>query len=63
MANGRSSGHEPMTAAQASCLRTLAEQARELDAISSDLSEAEASRRIDALRAKLQLQDEPPHTL
>jgi hypothetical protein len=57
------SGDDPMTGAQASYLRTLAEQARELDAFSQDLSKAEASRRIDALRAKLELQDEPPHTL
>jgi hypothetical protein len=57
------SGGDPMTGAQASYLRTLAEQARELDAFSPGLSKAEASRRIDALRAKLELQDEPPHTL
>lgn len=57
------SGGDPMTGAQASYLRTLAEQARELDAFSPGLSKAEASRRIDALSAKLELQDEPPHTL
>jgi hypothetical protein len=57
------SGDDPMTGAQASYLRTLAEQAHELDAFSQGLSKAEASRRIDALRAKLKLQDEPPHTL
>lgn len=57
------SGDDPMTGAQASYLRTLAEQARELDAFSPGLSKAEAARRIDALRAKLKLQDEPPHTL
>jgi hypothetical protein len=57
------SGDDPMTGAQASYLRTLSEQARELDAFSPRLSKAEASRRIDALRAKLELQDEPPHTL
>ena len=55
------SGDDPMTGAQASYLRTLDEQARELDAFSSALSKSEASRRIDALRAKLKLQDEPPH--
>lgn len=57
------SGHDPMTGAQASYLKTLAEQAHELDAFSPGLSKAEASRRIDALRAKLKLQDGPPHTL
>jgi hypothetical protein len=57
------SGDDPMTGAQASYLKTLAEQAHELDAFSPRLSKAEASRRIDALRAKLKLQDGPPHTL
>jgi hypothetical protein len=57
------SGDDPMTGAQASYLKTLAEQAHELDAFSLALSKAEASRRIDALRAKLKLQDGPPHTL
>jgi hypothetical protein len=57
------SGDDPMTGAQASYLKTLAEQAHELDAFSPALSKAEASRRIDALRAKLELQDGPPHTL
>ncbi|MDQ2080450.1 DUF3072 domain-containing protein [Xanthobacteraceae bacterium Astr-EGSB] len=57
------SGDDPMTGAQASYLKTLAEQAHELDAFSPGLSKAEASRRIDALRAKLKLQDGPPHTL
>jgi hypothetical protein len=57
------SGDDPMTGAQASYLKTLAEQAHELDAYSPGLTKAEASRRIDALRAKLELQDGPPHTL
>jgi len=57
------SGDDPMTGAQASYLKTLAEQAYELDAFSPGLSKAEASRRVDALRAKLKLQDGPPHTL
>jgi Protein of unknown function (DUF3072) len=56
-------GDEPMTGAQASDLKTLSEQAREPEAFKTKLSKAEASRRIDALKAKLRLQDEPPHTL
>lgn len=59
----RVSGDEPMTDAQASYLKILAEQAHELDAFAPALTKAEASRRIDALRAKLKLQDGPPHTL
>jgi hypothetical protein len=57
------SGDEPMTGAQASYLKTLSEEAREREAFSNKLSKAEASRRIDALKAKLRLQDGPPHTL
>jgi hypothetical protein len=52
-----------MTRAQASELKALAEQAFELDAYREGLSQAEASRRISALQAKLRLQDAPPHTL
>jgi hypothetical protein len=43
-------GDEPMTGAQASYLKTLCEEAGE--AFEPDLSKAEASKRIDALRAK-----------
>jgi Protein of unknown function (DUF3072) len=43
-------GDEPMTGAQASYLKTLCEEAGE--AFAPDLSKAEASKRIDALRAK-----------
>lgn len=57
------SGDEPMTGAQASYLKTLAEQAHELDAFEETLTKAEASKRIDALKAKLKLLDGPPHTL
>jgi hypothetical protein len=57
------SGDEPMTGAQTSYLKTLSEQAREPEAFSERLTKAEASVRIDALRAKLKLQDAPPHTL
>jgi hypothetical protein len=43
-------GEEPMTGAQASYLKTLAEEAGE--AFDGDLTKAEASERIDALREK-----------
>ncbi|RJF75766.1 DUF3072 domain-containing protein [Rhodopseudomonas palustris] len=46
------SGDEPMTGAQASYLKTLSEQAHDPDAYQDDLSKAEASKRIDALREK-----------
>ena len=44
------SGDEPMTAAQASYLQTLAEETGE--PFDEKLSKAEASKRIDELRAK-----------
>lgn len=43
-------GHEPMTGAQASYLKTLSEQARDPDAFDPDLEKAEASKRIDQLK-------------
>ncbi len=43
-------GDEPMTGAQGSYLMTLSEQAHDPDAFAEDLSKAEASKRIDALR-------------
>jgi hypothetical protein len=43
-------GEEPMTAAQASYLKTLSEEAHE--PFDSDLTKAEASKRIDALQQK-----------
>ncbi|KQM18981.1 DUF3072 domain-containing protein [Novosphingobium sp. Leaf2] len=46
------SGDDPMTGAQASYLTTLCEEAGE-DLPSEGLSKAEASQRIDALKAKL----------
>ena len=52
-----------MTTRQASRLKSLSEDARELDAFNPKLTHAEAARRIDALEAKLRLQDGPPHTL
>lgn len=47
------SGDEPMTGAQASYLKTLSEEAGEPAAFAEDLSKAEASQRIDRLKAEL----------
>jgi hypothetical protein len=55
-------GREPMTGAQASYLKMLAEEVREPSAFEQGLSEREASRRIDALMERLRLGDLPPHT-
>jgi hypothetical protein len=49
------SGDEPMTGAQRSYLKTLSEQSHDPGAYGEDLSKAEASKRIDALKAKLKL--------
>ncbi len=43
-------GHEPMTGAQASYLKTLSEQAHKPEAFEPDLDKAEASKRIDQLK-------------
>ena len=48
------SGDDPMTDAQASYLKTLSEQAHDPEAFSDKLSKAEASKRIDALEAKIE---------
>ncbi len=48
--NEWTTGGEPMTGAQASYLKTLAEQAKQPDAFDAGLDKAEASKRIDALR-------------
>ena len=48
-------GGEPMTGAQASYLKTLSEQAHDPAAFAEDLSKAEASKHIDALRDKVGL--------
>lgn len=48
-------GDDPMTGAQASYLKTLSEQASDPEAFAEDLTKAEASKRIDALREKLGL--------
>lgn len=49
------SGDDPMTGAQASYLKTLSEQAHDSEAFDESISKAEASKRIDALKAKLEL--------
>ncbi len=45
-------GKEAMTGAQASYLKTLSEEADEPDTYDPGITKAEASRRIDALKAK-----------
>jgi hypothetical protein len=55
-------GAEPMTGAQASHLKNLAEEVREPDAYRQGLSRAEASRRINVLMEKLRIGELPPHT-
>jgi len=46
------SGDDPMTGAQASYLKTLSEECGEPETFQHDLTKAEASKRIDALKAK-----------
>jgi hypothetical protein len=53
---------EPMTGAQASRLKMLAEEVREPSAFAENLSEREATRRIDALAERVRLSHLPPHT-
>lgn len=45
-------GEEKMTGAQASYLKTLSEEAGEPDAYSTELTKAEASKKIDELKHK-----------
>ena len=47
------SGDDPMTGAQTSYLKTLSEQAKKPDQFDDGLSKAEASMRIDALKADI----------
>jgi len=54
---------EPMTAAQGTTLKTLSQDAYELDAYKPNLTRTEADKRIAMLTAKLKLLDGPPHTL
>ena len=51
-----------MTGAQASNLKSLAEEVQEPGAYQQGLSKREASRRIEALMEKQRLDDLPPHT-
>ncbi len=53
---------EPMTGAQASYLKMLADESQEPAAFEQGLSKREASRRIDALMERLRLGELPPHT-
>ena len=53
---------EPMTGAQASYLKMLADEIQEPSAFQQGLSKREASRRIDALMERLRLGELPPHT-
>ena len=50
------SGDDPMTGAQASYLKTLSEQADDPEAYDETISKAEASKRIDALKAKMNME-------
>jgi len=50
------SGDDPMTASQASYLKTLSEEAADPDAYDENLTKAEASKRIDALKQELGLE-------
>jgi hypothetical protein len=54
---------QPMTAEQAMLLEQIAFDAYEPEAFHPDLTQAEAERRIDMLKAKLKMMDGPPHTL
>ena len=47
------SGDDPITGAQTSYLKTLSEQTQRPGDFAEDLSKAEASKRIDALKADL----------
>jgi hypothetical protein len=51
------SGGDPMTGAQASYLKTLSEEAHQPDAYAPNLTKAEASKRIDALKQLLKTPD------
>ena len=53
----RTTGDDPMTGAQQRYLTTLTEQAHQPELFAEDLSKAEASKRIDTLRAKLGLEE------
>jgi hypothetical protein len=46
------SGDDPMTGAQASYLKTLSEELSQPDTFEANLTKAEASKRIDALKSR-----------
>lgn len=52
-----------MTAEQATLLEKVAFDAYEPEAFHPNLTQAEAQRRIDMLKAKLKMMGGPPHTL
>jgi len=54
---------QPMTAEQATLLEKIAFDAYEPEPFRPDLTQAEAERRIDMLKAKLKMLGGPPHTL
>ncbi len=47
------SGDDPMTGAQASYLKTLSEELEQPEMFETDLTKAEASRRIDELKGRM----------
>ena len=59
---GDANGLEPMTVAQATYLKTLADEMHDPSAFQQGLSRSEASRRIDVLREKIRIWELPPHT-
>jgi hypothetical protein len=56
------SAREPMTGAQASYLKMLADEVKAPAAFDQGLTKREASRRIDTLMERLRLGELPPHT-
>jgi len=50
-----------MTSAQASYLKTLSEEVKDSDAFDPKLTKAEASKRIDALKAEVEVARERSH--
>jgi len=63
MAKKSNTDDAPMTAEQSALLEKIAFDAYEPEAFRLNLTQAEAERRIDMLKAKLKLMGEPPHTL
>ena len=59
---GDANGTEPMTAVQATHLKTLADEVQDPGAFQQGLTRREAARRIDVLLEKIRLGELPPHT-